>query len=75
MISCPSAARTVVTPSKPQCSPVGLLPSSGGFSYGGNADLGGGPNAGFASTAGVGGGYFHDSNASSFGAFASGGAA
>ena len=66
---------TFVAPSKPHCSPVGSLPSSVGFTYGGNADLGGGPNATAASTAGAGGGYFHDSNASSFGAFAGGGAA
>jgi hypothetical protein len=62
-------------PNNPPCSKAGLLPSSVGFSYGGNVDIGGGPNAGFASTAGAGAGYFYDSNASSFGAFADGGAA
>ena len=33
-----------------------------GLSYGGNADIGGGPNTGFASTASAGYGAFHDSN-------------
>jgi hypothetical protein len=64
-----------IAPKKIPCKQTGKLPVSVGFSYGGSADIGGGPNTGFASTASAGGGFFYDSNASSFGAFAGGGAA